>query len=56
MNCKQCNTPIEKRKVPFGRAGYIELLCCECEAMKITLKYSNTGRPDNENELAAEGL
>lgn len=37
-----CGTEIENRRIVFGKAGAIEWSCCECEAMRLTLKYENT--------------
>ncbi len=51
MTCKVCKTEIEKRRILFGRAGAIELVCCECEQNRLVLKYENTGRADNHEQL-----
>lgn len=42
MNCKHCDSEIKRRRIPFGRVGFIELQCCQCEATRLTIKYSNT--------------
>jgi hypothetical protein len=54
--CRDCKTELEKRRIPFGRVGYVEIICCECEAMRLTLKYSNTGPADNKREIFMEDL
>jgi hypothetical protein len=48
--CRQCQTELMKRQVLFGRAGAIEIVCCECQASRIALKYSNTGKPEEKKE------
>lgn len=54
--CRQCGTEILKRRIPFGRAGKIEIECCECEATKLALKYENTGPADNKRQVFVEDL
>lgn len=40
--CGDCETPLIQRRIVFGKLGYIEMVCCECEASRLTLKYANT--------------
>lgn len=54
--CRQCQTEIKPRRIVFGRAGAIELECCECEASRLALKYENTGKADNRDDLFVEDL
>lgn len=42
MTCRKCNTEPVLRKVPFGKAGWVEMEMCECEAMRLVQKYENT--------------
>lgn len=56
MNCPKCNSAIELRQIVFGRVGKIEMLACECEAMRIALKYENTGTADNKRKVFTEDL
>lgn len=41
-----CGSEVEKRRVLFGKAGYLEIELCECEATKLAVKYSNTKAQD----------
>ena len=50
MTCRDCNSEIEPRKILFGKAGVIEMSMCECEAMRLTLKYENTGNQTTDSE------
>ena len=54
--CRRCKTEIYPRKILFGRVGRIELECCECEAMRLQIKYENTGKADNKREIFMEDL
>ena len=42
MTSECCQTEIEPRKIPFGKAGAIEVKTCACEAMRLCLKYANS--------------
>jgi hypothetical protein len=55
MTCKRCQTEVMVRKIPFGRVGYVEMEMCECEALRLTLKYQNSGKADNQADFFAEG-
>lgn len=35
-----CQTEVISRRIVFGKAGVIELECCECEASRTALKYA----------------
>lgn len=40
--CRKCKTEIIDRKIPFGKNGSILMATCECQAMRIHLKYQNS--------------
>lgn len=55
MTCKRCQSEIMVRKIPFGRVGYVEMEMCECEALRLTLKYQNSGKADNHADFFRGG-
>lgn len=41
MACEQCKTEVEDRTILFGKSAKVTVLSCECEAMRLMLKYQN---------------
>lgn len=53
-NCRDCGTPIMKRRVQFGRAGQVEMLICECGAARMEAKYKSSTFEKTEPEKKAK--
>jgi hypothetical protein len=52
MTARCCRTEIELRRVVIGRIGAIEVKTCECEAMRLTLRYASRNNARRKTKKA----
>jgi hypothetical protein len=46
--CRRCRTVIEERRIPFGKTGrYLQVIGCDCQAMRMFLRYQNVTFPED---------
>jgi hypothetical protein len=52
--CPRCKTANERRRIRFGKTGrYLEIVGCQCQAIRLFLKYENTKFPEETDQKIA---